>query len=164
MINVLCQYCGKEFRVPPYYLKHGRGKYCSKECYLKDRFGTGTCQTCGKKSQFRFCSDECRQHYWNRNEYRLIKKSNYWDKKEKLIKELGGKCEKCGFDDFRALDIHHINGETKLMPPKRAYTWQRRLKDWNANKGNLLLLCANCHRLVTWEERNYGRKPVKNKK
>lgn len=164
MCSVVCQYCGSKFDVPPSYLKKGRGKYCSRDCYLKDRFGSGNCQLCGKPSKFRFCSDKCREDYWHRNDYRLIKKNHYWDKKEALLKELGGKCSVCGFDDIRALDIHHINGETKNKAKNGKWSWQRRFHDWNLNKGNLVLMCANCHRIHTWKERNYGRNPVKNRK
>lgn len=159
MSNVICGYCKKEFVVSSYYLKKGRGKYCSKDCYLKARFGTGKCQLCNNPSEYRFCSDKCRKDYWNKNEYKIYKKSRYWEDKIKLIETLGGKCSKCGCNDYRVLDIHHINPDTKHRLPKGDYTWswQRRRADWKANEGNLILVCANCHRVITWEKRGYGK-------
>jgi len=73
-----------------------------------------------------------------------------------IMVALGGKCAVCGNDDFRCLDIHHIDPALKTRPKDGIYIMSRRLKDWDANKGNLELLCANCHRLHTWEQRGYG--------
>jgi len=88
------------------------------------------------------------------------KKSRNWERKLELIAALGGKCVKCGFDDYRALDINHINPENKVRPKDGSYNWTRRFKDWAANMDNIELLCANCHRLHTWEQRNFGPTPL----
>lgn len=79
-----------------------------------------------------------------------------WRKKLELIASLGGKCSCCGFSDVRALDIDHIDPSKKVRHKSRGYNWSRRLKDWRSNHGNLRLLCANCHRLHTWEQRGFG--------
>lgn len=147
----VCQKCGKEFNT------YWNCKYCSYECYWNSRWGMKTCKGCGKKiARLRYCSDKCRQDYWNKNDYHLFKKAKYWKQKLELIKELGGKCIKCGISDIRVLDINHKDRKKKILPPKLRYTWQRRLKDWKKNKQNLELLCSNCHRIHTWKQRNYG--------
>lgn len=38
-IEVICQYCGKSFRVYPYQIKRGGGKYHSPECYRLSKIG-----------------------------------------------------------------------------------------------------------------------------
>ncbi len=49
--NRKCRICGKEFYVKAYFVKHGWGQYCSRECqhkaYLKGKFVY--CEICGKK-------------------------------------------------------------------------------------------------------------------
>ena len=44
----------------------------------------------------------------------------------------------------------------KIKAKKGEYTWSHRFKDWESNKSNLEILCSNCHRIHTWEQRNYG--------
>ena len=144
--------CGKKFNC------YHNGKFCSYDCYWQSRWGQGgKCKNCGKPSKYRYCSAKCLKDYWNKNDYHLRKKRSYWDKKIKLIKKLGGKCKICGNDDIRVLDINHINPEKKKRPKNLSYTWQRRLKEWAENEKNLELLCSNCHRIHTWEQRGYGK-------
>jgi len=38
-IKCICEYCGKEFEIYPSALKHGEGKYCSRECHYKKVMG-----------------------------------------------------------------------------------------------------------------------------
>lgn len=48
---VKCQQCGKEFKITPYKIKNGRGKYCSCECYFVGKIKKikRVCQQCGKE-------------------------------------------------------------------------------------------------------------------
>ena len=157
-ITKQCLHCGKDFQAHPYRIKKGTAKYCNQSCYLAYRWGENQpCKTCGKISKHRYCSDKCRRNYWDKNGYTIYnRKSRYWKRKMAIINDLGGKCVKCGFDDYRALDIDHIDPSKKVRPKDGQYVWSRRFKDWAANKGNLQLLCANCHRLHTWEQRGFG--------
>jgi 5-methylcytosine-specific restriction endonuclease McrA len=104
-----------------------------------------------------YCSVQCRRNYWNKNDYHLLKKKRIWVKKEELIKRLGGQCKKCGITDMRVLDINHIDRSKKIRPKKGRYSWGHRFKEWLKNIDNLELLCANCHRIHTWEQMNYGK-------
>ena len=67
-MNVLCQRCGKEFKVTPYQFNKGRGKYCSLKCKNKEKVKVN-CFSCGKElyrwpsifkrsTQF-FCNNQC---------------------------------------------------------------------------------------------------------
>jgi len=142
-----CIFCGKIFS------SYRKSKFCSRECYLKFRWkGVGGCKFCGKPTKYLFCSKKC---FW-KNEYYTKRKRKFWEKKIALIKELGGKCIKCGITDIRVLDINHKDKTKKERPPKLQYTWQRRLKEWEKNKKYLELLCANCHRKITWEQMKWG--------
>lgn len=160
----ICEYCGGTFDVSYWGKKRwSEAKFCSSKCYFNSRWKTTDfCKNCGKKIiRGRYCSQLCSKTYWNKYGYHLHGKKRFWDKKIKLIQELGGKCVNCGYSDIRALDINHIDRQRKKIPKKRQYTTLRRLKDWRENKGNLELMCANCHRIHTWVQMGYGK--VQNK-
>ena len=63
--------------------------------------------------------------------------------RKKVIEALGGKCVKCGFSDWRALQIDHINGgghrELKILTRYKMY------KLAAAFPKKYQLLCANCN-------------------
>jgi hypothetical protein len=142
-----CELCGKKFET------YRKSKYCSMECYQVSRWGGGKCKQCGKPSTTRYCSDKCRNEFWNKNEYHLLKKKRYWNRKFEIIEKLGGKCSKCGNTDVRVLDLNHI--DRRLKTRVKHYSWTKRLGQWENDKENLELLCANCHRINTWEQMNY---------
>lgn len=76
-------------------------------------------------------------------------------KRRELIQEMGGECIKCGFDDWRALQIDHINGggtnDNKIM---RNFSPLKRLKEIIKNKDIIYqLLCANCNWIKRYEQR-----------
>jgi predicted HNH restriction endonuclease len=73
----------------------------------------------------------------------------------KMIKYLGSKCQRCGFNEnIRALHIHHLNPQDKHPDYGKIYEW-----NWEEIKIELdkcILLCANCHFVYHMEH------PVKN--
>jgi hypothetical protein len=119
--------------------------------------GSGACRQCGNACETQFCSPGCNKTFWNKNGAAIHKHPRNWARKMEIVKALGGKCVQCGFDDFRALDIDHLDRTKKVKKFKTGWTWGRRFRDWEANRDNLRLLCANCHRLHTWEQRGFGR-------
>ena len=88
------------------------------------------------------------QQYYARNrEKRKIETRDYFRNVRLVALEaLGGKCVKCGFDDYRALQIDHVGGggsrERKAVT-RSYYTMivESILKD----EGKYQLLCANCN-------------------
>lgn len=150
--EVICGVCGKRF-IP----SHKKQRYCSQKCYLSLRFANNhKCKQCGKHSEYSFCSDRCRKDYWNKNGYKTHTKKRFWKQKTDILNKLGGKCIVCGENDFRLLDIDHIDKHKKKMFKNHQYTNTRRLKEWKENMDNLRLLCVKCHRLRTWEQQGYG--------
>ena len=154
--NRKCKRCGKVFLSNPRF----NAVYCSMICYHKSRWGfTGNCKTCGRPigDKAVYCSNECRKIFWYRNEYNLIRKKRFWLKKKELIIKLGGKCKECGNNDIRVLDINHKDRTKKIRPKNKVYSWSYRFKEWNKDINNLELMCANCHRIHTWEQMGYGK-------
>lgn len=62
------------------------------------------------------------------------------------IRKYGGKCSRCGFDDWRALQFDHVNGsggcERKLQAKNSGSYYEVILSD---KTGSFQLLCANCN-------------------
>lgn len=151
-MNKKCKKCGLNFET-----SQSRCIYCSRKCYYASRWGTDKCKFCEKPiSGKRYCNKDCRDNYWNKNEYQLLKKKRLWERKKEIIEKLGSKCVKCGNSDIRCLDINHIDRTKKGRPKNKAYNMQFRLREWSKNINNLELLCANCHRIHTYKQMNYG--------
>lgn len=80
-------------------------------------------------------------------------------KRLKLISFLGGKCVKCGFSDWRALQIAHVNGggtkELKKMGKDLYFKYYKMVLDDKV--GKYQLLCANCNWIKRYENNETNR-------
>lgn len=78
-----------------------------------------------------------------------ITKTNALARRKKVLDVMGGKCVRCGFDDWRALQIDHVNGggsaEFKSNGSRAAY------KKAAAGDPDYQLLCANCNWIKRYE-------------
>jgi len=75
------------------------------------------------------------------------------DKRKRLIEIMGGKCVICGFNDWRALQIDHINsGGAKERNEVRSVTRRYKIieNSINKNENKYQLLCANCNQIKTY--------------
>lgn len=104
-----------------------------------------------KRNYEKFRSDPER---WKRKlEMDKVRNRRYRDEiRQKIISLLGGKCVRCGFTDWRALQIDHINGggsrERKTARSMSAY--YRQIIESNGD--GYQLLCANCNQIKRYEE------------
>jgi len=149
MPEMKCKICNKSFSIKPSQEKLGYGVYCSMTCKREGQ-KTGKnikCDICGKetwkmlkdikksKSGKFFCGKSC-QTKW-RNEFFSGEKHYFWKGGEytyrnNLIKaDVERICKRCGNDDVRVLDAHHIDKDRQ-----------------NSNIENLVWLCKNCHHLL----------------
>lgn len=80
-----------------------------------------------------------------------------WKMKLKLVALLGGKCERCGFDQHpAALHFHHKDSKTKLFN----ISANSLLKSFSDLKNEVMkceLLCANCHGIEHSNMEKYDR-------
>ena len=116
----------------------------------------------------KFCSIKCRglsMSYANIEDYREYQrkyqkiwgKNNkekrlFWSKRirikkrQEFLQKMGGKCVKCGFSDWRALQVDHINGGGGKEIKTIGSSYPRYYKKILADKdGKYQLLCANCN-------------------
>ena len=73
---------------------------------------------------------------------------------------LGGKCVRCGFDDYRALQIDHMRGrcasDKSLMAKSRCGYYKKVLDLINGGFLKYQLLCANCNWIKRAENKEYS--------
>ena len=83
-----------------------------------------------------------------------MKKRRY-NQKLKIIKYLGGECVECG---VTLKDIHHSAFDCNHKDPKKkSFGIGQSLFLWDKLQPELdkcELMCSNCHRRITWEQRN----------
>jgi hypothetical protein len=113
------------------------------------------------------CSYACRNKYYS-GEKSFVWKGGERDKvrdreldkkrknkyKEQAVQYLGGKCSICGYNKCNAsLDFHHKDPTTKTKDLKNLTTsnsWSKIVLELD----KCILLCANCHRELHWNENN----------
>lgn len=76
-----------------------------------------------------------------------------------VVEILGGVCAKCGFSDFRALQVDHPNGGGSKHI--RDISWSLRYRDILTNPQNFQLLCANCNWIKRAEQNEAKGRPRK---
>ena len=70
------------------------------------------------------------------------------ERKLRLLALFGNSCTRCGFTGHpEALDFAHRDPKTKTVGIAQANTWARAVKE--AEKCDIL--CANCHRIQTYQ-------------
>ena len=71
-----------------------------------------------------------------------------------LIQKMGGKCIKCGFSDWRTLQIDHVNSDG-FKEPKGGWL-QYRKKVLADKKNKYQLLCSNCNWIKRYENNEHS--------
>lgn len=99
------------------------------------------------------------KEYYQKNKVQLganqaIRRHTY---RQKLINDFGGKCVKCGFSDWRALQFDHVNGNGSTMNKKLG---SYRNKYIRKHPKQYQLLCANCNWIKRFERHEYGNKKL----
>ena len=100
------------------------------------------------------------QEYWKKNKKSMLLQRKGYRKKrrKKVLTFFGGKCAHCGYKDWRALQIDHINGggcrEKKRMGGESifyTYIYNLILSDPRRVKAKYQLLCSNCNWIKRYE-------------
>lgn len=98
---------------------------------------------------------ECDKSYRREAKMKYHKKRYHTPRKE-IIKLLGGKCTRCGFSDFRVLQIDHVKGggnkERKKIESTRTY-YPYVLEKIKNGSLDYQVLCANCNWIKKFENK-----------
>lgn len=98
--------------------------------------------------------------YYRKNRDRMSAEA-VADKREKrwqIIALLGGSCVRCGFDDARALQVDHVNGNGAEERRAIGSGTHRLLREVKENAERYQLLCANCNWIKRHERGEHGPK------
>ena len=71
----------------------------------------------------------------------------------------GKACVRCGIADYRVLDFHHIDPSQKKINLNMAWKQNVGKQAILAEIAKCELICANCHRILHWEERHDAMPP-----
>ena len=100
---------------------------------------------------------ELMRDYRKRNREKIQQQQILNNKKRRMeiLSMIGTKCVKCGFDDYRALHIDHVNGGGNKERKTHSHSWS--YKFWkNAlveRKEDYQVLCANCNWIKRYENK-----------
>ncbi len=77
--------------------------------------------------------------------------------RQRIVELLGRKCVRCGFNDWRALQVDHVNGGGDLERRTLKLTTIRFIDHLLASHGKYQLLCANCNWIKRYENHEIQR-------
>lgn len=89
---------------------------------------------------------------------RVAQRRRHHRRRKEIMEYVGGaQCKKCGINDYRVLHLDHIDGDgfkdkkKRNMSARIAYYW----KHPEEAKKTLQVLCANCHAMKSWDNKEY---------
>lgn len=137
--NSKCAICQKEIYRRPFELEKNKGiVYCSARCFGFSCRKETTCSVCNKsilaRENKRTCSRACSNKSRTGTTYKNIlgprkdKVKNARLLKNHIMNKRGTVCERCDFNIFQILQVHHKDRNTE-----------------HNSLNNLELLCPNCH-------------------
>lgn len=149
--NTVCVICQKAIYKRPSQIKSSNGRvFCSIACYGISCRKETPCAVCGKLIlaglNKKTCSRSCSNILRSGIKYHLgrprDKVKSERSLKLRLLQERGNVCERCGYDKYEILQVHHRNRDRD-----------------NNELNNLELICPNCH----YEEHFLEKSWLKNK-
>lgn len=135
--NTVCIICGKDIYKRPGQIQANKNRvFCGQICFGKSCRREIPCVVCGKMIlgglNKKTCSRSCSNIQRAGIKYKIgspkDKVRSYQALKIRLLNARGKVCERCGYDKYQILQVHH--------------------KDRNRNHNdldNLELICPNCH-------------------
>ena len=82
-----------------------------------------------------------------RNKIRRKKEKRKW-----IIWKSKQKCNDCGFSHPAVIDFHHVKNKPKNKAVNTLIKDSRFTAAYKEAKENCIPLCANCHRILHWNE------------
>lgn len=158
----ICSKCGDEKSVDDFHdlrgekkiWKSGSCKECdAKKCknYREKRHSEGLCVTCGNalhQKDKRVCKTCLNKAIKNNARRRQ-------ENKKKAIACLNSKCSKCGLHSeiLAIYEFHHLDPTIK-EDNFSSHVLSRKWENILPELSKCILVCANCHRIIHWENNN----------
>lgn len=102
---------------------------------------------------------EWRAYYYRHPDRSKARRDKSRKSNTDFVDSFKDKCCRCGDTDKRVLDFHHhrnVKKEREVAALRRA-GWSK--KKIEAEIKKCTVLCANCHRILHWEERHASMQP-----
>ena len=147
--NTKCIICRKPIYKRPFEILKNKGRvFCSVQCYGLSCRREKPCLVCGKPIlaglNKKTCSRSCANIHRTGIKYKINrprdKVKHYLALKKRLSALRGKHCERCGYEKYEILQVHHKNRDK-----------------YNNTLDNLELICPNCH-----SEEHHYRKVIQN--
>lgn len=136
-----CLFCGKDLK------KFWCSKFCGSECeslHSKELDIQNAARL----------EERVSKRKASKKVYSKIRRDKIFNERESLISLAGGGCQVCGYNKCSsALHFHHRDPSTKLFTLSKSSLSQRSAEDIKNEFEKCVLLCANCHAEVHFEER-----------
>lgn len=151
--NTACLICKKQIYKRPGEIERNNGRvFCSTTCYGISCRNEKPCIICSKpilsSANKKTCSRACANKHRKGIKYKLNrprdKVKSYQALKVRLLKARGEVCERCGYDKYEILHVHHKDKDR-----------------FNNNLSNLELICPNCHYEEHYLEKSWLNKTPK---
>lgn len=135
--NIHCYVCKKPiYRRPVVLKRNGGNAYCSQTCYGLACRKEKPCIVCTKpilaEAHKKTCSRVCANKHRAGIRYKMNRPKDKVQYsrglKIRLLRARGSQCERCGYNKYEILHVHHRDKNRK-----------------NNNLSNLELVCPNCH-------------------
>ena len=135
--NIKCLICAKLIYRRPGEIKNNRGRvFCGQACYGVGCRKETPCVICGTpilaSANKKTCSRGCANKHRAGIKYNVgrpkDKVKNQQSLKLSLLKTRGKKCERCGYQQYKILNVHHKDRDRN-----------------NNGLENLELICPNCY-------------------
>jgi hypothetical protein len=149
--NAKCFFCGKKIYRRPFEIEsRGKNVFCSPVCYGLSSRKEIPCLVCGKMLVAGLNKKTCSRICANKNragvKYKIGRPNDkayvFRKLKIKLLEVRGKNCERCRFNKYEILQVHHKN------------------RDRNNNTlENLELICPNCHYEEHFLEKSWLKQP-----
>ena len=122
---------------------------------IEKRDADRVCKKCSYKNR-RKHKDENSRKEANKERYKQKRR----DLKDRIVRERGGKCEKCGGEyPSYVYDFHHIDPLTKSHNPA-VFFRNNTIDKLYEELEKCIMVCANCHRTIHWEETHDNREAL----
>lgn len=162
METKICPFCGAPYsnsrRLSP--RKWAKRRFCSNSCAAKARIDSLVARNKARR-KYPAVEGLSRQQVYYRHKKSYAYAHSQKDKeiRERLVRELGGKCIRCGYDkDIRALVLDHRDGDGKEDRKRLRSKIQRYyIEHLDEAKERLQVLCANCNLIKSIENNEHNK-------
>lgn len=134
-----CDVCGKIMETRPDRVEDGRGKYCSKDCYviaMKRNYYPHIMSEESREKLSEIRREKLNPAYIHGNSPGAKRYQGYFSRliKGKVLKRDSYKCQQCFIPSGSKFVVHHINVDNLVVWCRSCHATYHRLKEWKEGR------------------------------